>query len=752
MANQEQGRSDGYDVQRYWRILVRRRWVIGLAVLTAALISLIGSFLTTPMYKATTRLQIERQHPDILNIREVARPEYFSAFDHFYRTQYEIIGSAPVARLAVERLDLTNHPAFAPSTGPPGLLARLKSLLPRKGRVKVERDPVDIAADRLRANLEVLPVTYSYLVDLAWVNEDPEFAAKVTNGVADAYIEFSLRNDFSTTDQAREFLLNQIETLKQEIAAIEDRLQEYAEAKNIFSIDDANNLTLKALGDISEQQTVAETALARAEATKRAVDKSPPESLPEVMSSDLIARLRAEYATYEAQYSEKSRVFGDGWPGMQTLRAKIDQARERLEVETARIAEQVRDRREAGYLQARSEVEQLDALLGRHEQAAQRLKRDAVEYANLTSEVREKRDSLDALLRRQNEMALSTRLMDLAETSSNIRVVERAKPATVPFRPRTSLNLLVGLLLGLTLGPALALFLDYLDNTVTSAAELESLVSVPVLAVIPRHGSAEPALARVRRRTAALDSIDLIAHHSSRARAAEAYRGLRTSILLSSPGRPPRRIVITSAIPEEGKTATALNLGIVLAQLGRRVALVDSDLRRPRLHVALGASNRVGASTFLSGLEKDPARLVQPTSIEHLYFIASGPIPPNPSELLNSPVFNRLGTELLEQGFDHVLFDSPPVLSVSDPVIVAADADASILVVRAGSTPRQSIRAAVDRLAQSGRGPLGVVLNRYEQSRTTAYDSYEYDSAYVPDDGDDAPGATEAAQHASGGA
>jgi capsular exopolysaccharide synthesis family protein len=188
--------------------------------------------------------------------------------------------------------------------------------------------------------------------------------------------------------------------------------------------------------------------------------------------------------------------------------------------------------------------------------------------------------------------------------------------------------------------------------------------------------------------------------------------------------------VLTSALPEEGKTATALNLAVVLAQLGRRVVLVDTDLRRPRLHRALGVENRRGVSTFLSGLEQDLGLLVTRTGVENLELIPSGPLPPNPSELLNSPVFSRMGHALLERGFDHVLFDSPPVLSVSDAVIVASVVDVGILVVRAARTPRQSVRLAAARLAQAAVAPLGVVLNYWCAETPGLYGSYQYYGRY----------------------
>jgi capsular exopolysaccharide synthesis family protein len=249
-----------------------------------------------------------------------------------------------------------------------------------------------------------------------------------------------------------------------------------------------------------------------------------------------------------------------------------------------------------------------------------------------------------------------------------------------------------------------------------------------VLAVIPRYRGNTTPLSRVRRKTsdAREASIDLIAHRDGRSGVSEAYRGLRTSILLSHAGQPPRLIVLTSALPEDGKTATALNLAVVLAQLGRRVILVDTDLRRPRLHQAFGVENRRGVSTYLSGLEDDPQRLVVATGIDSLDLLPSGPIPPNPSELLNSAVFAGLGPELLERGYDHVLFDSPPVLSVSDPAIVASAADTGILVVRSGRTPRQSARLAAERLEQTGGGAFGVVLNDFDvEAKGSSYERYQ---------------------------
>lgn len=711
----------------YWTIIARRRWIVYLALSAVTLTALVGSFLTTPLYRSTAVLQIERQNPDILTFRDLAQVDYsFAAYSDFYETQYKVLSSLPVARKAARRLSLAEHPFFAPADSQPGLLARLKSILPRGGKVRA-RDHEEIVAEQLLAGLEIAPVRNSHLVQVSWVSSDPDLSAQVANAMADAFIQFNIESQYSTSDQAEEFLINQIGMLKREIGVHEDRLQEYGEAKRIVSIDDSNNVTLQALKAISERRTAAQTTLAKAQADHEATLAAPTDALAEVLNSDLIARLRQEYAAYEAELTEKSRQFKDGWPGMQTLESKFEQAKLRLDVETERIAAQVRAAAEADYRKALGEVANLDRLLTAQEQAAQRLKRDAVEYATLQTEVRKKRETLNALIARQNEMALSTRLQDMDSTSTNIRVMEQARPAAAPFSPNTKLNLILGLGFGLVLGVGMALFLEYLDNTISSAAELQSLTGLPTLAVIPRYREGGVKASRMRRRQAPspAGTIDFVTRREAGAAASEAFRELRTAILLSNPGSPPRRIAITSSVPEEGKTATAINLAVVLAQLGRRVLLVDTDLRRPRLHKAFDVRNERGVSNYLSGNEADPTKLVLETALEHLDLLPSGPIPPNPSELLNSTTFLEMGSSLIARGYDHIVFDSPPSLSVADPVIIANVVDVTILVARSGFTPKQSVREVAAKLRQSNVAHVGAVLNDFDaESQGGSYYGY----------------------------
>ena len=716
----------GRHLRDYWQVLQRRRFVVYLAVAAVTLVALVGSFLITPLYRATTTLQIERQNPEIFTFRDVSSVDYsWSAYADFYQTEYRILSSEAVARKAVARLGLTSHPDFQPGSAKPGLYARLRGLFPSRG-VTVPRTAEDVAAETLLASLEIAPVRNSHLVQISWVSPDPRTAARVANAVAEAYIQFTIEAQFTTSDQATEFLADQIGKLRTDLDAIERRLQQYGESKGIVSIDDNSNITMRALSDIATRRTEARTNLARAKASYDALRATSPEGLPQVVQSELITRLKGELAVTESEYGEKSRLFKDDWPGMQTLKGKLEQGRARVEQETNTIVRNVLLAAESDYRKAQEEYGNLDGLLRSQQGAAQDLKRDSVEFANLQGEAAKKREMLGSLIARQNEMALSSRLKDLQETSSNVRVVDTAKPPVAPFRPRTRLNVVLGLLLGAGLGIGMAFFLDYLDSTLVAAADAQAASGLPVLAVVPRHGDA--VASRVRRRVlprpARAGSADLVAHQEPKSRISEAYRELRTAVLLSSAQQAPRRIMVTSAVPEEGKSQTALNLAVVLAQLGRRVLLIDTDLRRPRLHRVFGLAASPGLSSYLSGLEELPVPVR--TAVPGLDLLASGPIPPNPSELLNAPVFFDLAAQAALAGYEHLVFDTPPVLSVSDPLVAARAMDAVVVVVRAGRTQRESLRTAVERIRQVGGKPTGVVLNDLDPAAHggSAYGAY----------------------------
>jgi capsular exopolysaccharide synthesis family protein len=413
--------------------------------------------------------------------------------------------------------------------------------------------------------------------------------------------------------------------------------------------------------------------------------------------------------------------FKPDWPPLAQIAEELERARSRLQLEARTIADQVRSVVQAEYDKLRAEVEGLEREVNQQRTELQREGRETIEYAGLQAEIQTRQKVLSDLVARQSETATSERLRDTR--ASNIRIVDRAMPARSPVRPKKLLTLAVALILGLGLGAGLALLLDHVDNTVKDENDVSRLTALPVLAHVPLYQPLRAVSERPEAESGAGEA-DLASHHDPRSAFAEAFKNLRTSLLLASPDRPPRSIVVTSCEPSDGKSTVCLNLALVLTQMGRRVLVVDADLRRPRLHRMLGLAKDVGLSSALSG-NAGAEEIVQETGIPHLFAVSSGPIPPNPSELLESPSLAALVERLRATGsFDHLFFDSPPALQVTDSVILASRMDASIVVVRAGKTARESLTQGMARLRPSRGHVVGVVLNALSEESDYYYHRY----------------------------
>ncbi|MBZ5640776.1 MAG: polysaccharide biosynthesis tyrosine autokinase [Acidobacteriia bacterium] len=718
----------------YWRILVQRRAVIlaclGIFVAAAVLYSVFA----TREYEAVTTLQIERQGPEILGFKDIVSVDSaYNAYQDFYQTQYKILQSRTVMRLAVERLDLPNRPEF---------VARRKSPIQRMSdavRSTVSNpasggDPLRPALTFITKSLSIQPIRNSRLVKIAFTDRDRVLAADVANAVADAYQQFNFDARSSTTGQATEFLTKEVARLQQEIADLERKLQEYGQLKEILSVSDGTrDISQQALSDISTRYVDAQGRLALAEARYRAVKGIPPESLPEVLNSPLISNLRQQYAEVERRHSQMSERFKPDWPPLQQLQQELDIARDRLRIESDNIASQVRDVAKADYDRVRGEVAGLERQFGTQKIEVQRVNRDAIEYASLKTEIETRRKVLSDLVARKSQTATSERLADTR--ASNVRVVDRAEPPRSPVRPKKLLNLVLSVVFGLGLGVGMAFLLDHLDNTVKTEQDLQRTASLPALGYVPLFQPLRVVADGGEKSAHAPPAVDLESHRDPRSAFAEAFKNLRTSLLLASADRPPRTIVITSSEPGDGKSTVALNLAIVLTQLGRRVLIVDADLRRPRLHRMLNLSNAAGLSSYLSGNAR-PAELIQDTEVPNLLAITSGPIPPNPSELLGASRLELLVEKLIEEGrFEHVIMDSPPSIQVADGVILSSRMEATVMVVRAGKTSRTSLAQATGRLRQARGRVIGAVLNAVQESGGYYhYYRYKYYRHYAEED------------------
>ncbi len=714
----------------YWRVLVRRRHVVLTCWVCIVGIAAILTLVATPLYRATATLQIERQGPDILTHKDVVSVDYsYQAYADFYQTQYKIVQSHAVLRIAAEQLDLPTRPELATRQRPP--LARLRDWItdlvsspaaePHDGETT---DPLDGFVEFLAAGLRVQPQRNSHLVLISFTDRDPGLARDAANAVAAAYQEFSLTSRYSATGEANAFLTKQVAQVQSEITAMEQKLQETSARKEILALrDDTTNITSKALADLSGQYVAAKGRLALAEARLSAIQSAVPDSLPEVLASPLILGLKSQYAEIERRRSQLAERFRADWPAMRQLDEELSQARARLEIETQGIARQVKSVAEADHAQARAEVESLGRRVDEQKLEVQRVNRDATEVASLKAEIDTRRRFLEDLVGRQSETEVSNRLRDTE--ASNIRVVDAALTPESPVSPRKRFNLIAAMLLGLAVGVGAAFLADHLDNTVKGEPDLERTAKLPVFGHVPLFEPLRVVSDPHAPSVGSQHPIGLASWLDPRSAFSEAFRNLRTSLLLASPDQPPRIIVVTSCEPGDGKSTVSVNLAVVLTQLGRRVLLIDADLRRPRLHRIFAVSNNTGLSSLMTG-NATFEEVVQDCDIPGLALVSSGPLPPNPSELLQSASLQVMLARLRSGGeFDHVLFDSPPAVQVADSLILAACADATLVVVRSGKTARDSLVAGVARLRQAHVHVSGAVLNAVREQ-----DGYHYAYKY----------------------
>jgi len=719
-------------ILNYGNQVLRRRWlVVCVAVAVTALVA-VATFRARPTYRGVATVQIDRSDSNVLRFQDaVPFDNSYLSYQDYYQTQYRLIRSRAVALRTVEWLDLASDPAFLPATAP-GPISRLWAAVTRPLSRKAsssgaDADPKQPLVDAVLGGLRVEPIRSTRLVQISYLSHSPEWASRVANGVADAYISFGMEARVDTNENAGDFLTTQISSLRREVAELERALQRYGESKEIIPTSGEGNTALSALEDLQKAFTAAQAERAEKEAVYSSLQTAPDNAIPQGLGSSLIQELTAQVATLEREQAEMERKFKPGWPALAHVSSKLEQARERLRLETASIASGAREQAETAYQTAVAREANLSGLLETQKKAVLRLATDSIEYTNLRSEIAKKRETLDQLLKRQNEIALSSHLRDARQ--SGTRVIDRARVPKQPHLPNVKLNLLLGLLAGLGLGIGLALGLEILDMSIKSADEIRSMTGYASIGVIPEHRA--QGLRAVRRGTAPATSdpdVDLVTFADPKSRLAEAYKDLRTATLLAFPDQPPRTILVTSCLAQEGKSATCLNLAIALAQAGKRVLLIDSDLRRPRLHRALNLSNQRGLSNFLSG-NAPIEPLIQDTRVAGLSMLASGPIPPNPSELLGSRNFLALTQEFAETGgFDHLVFDSPPLLSVADSVVIATVVDGTILVVHCGHTPREALDRAATRLRHSNIRVLGAVLNGVHDADRAHY-YHRYDDA-----------------------
>jgi len=736
-----------FHISQWLGVVRRRRVLLILVVGLVVAISIVLYFMTPRQYRATTMLQIERRPTSAAAMQQPMQIDDWFDAQSFYPTQYRLLQSRGLAERVVKDLRLVDDPVFNPG----------RSRLPggSGGAVTASDDAATLAglAYGVLGGLEVTPIRNTRLVEVSYVSTNPELAARIANGVVDAYVDWGVETRFATVGKASTFLTSQIEALKQEIQDKEAQLQAYSRRSDIVALDPSSNVTLQRLEGLNKDFVGAMSERIGKEARYKELANSPDDMVADTVSGGLVTQLRGEQLKLERDYATKLNTYKPEWPAMQELKAQIDRGRQHLANVTQEMVGKARDAARAEYQGALRREEALAAELTRQKSDAMQLNSAAVEYNNLKVEVSTRRSLLDELVRKQSETEVASRLQGTHD--SNIVVVDRALVPGGPYRPSLRRNLGLGIVLGLGLGLGFVFFVEYLDRSVKTSEDVDRILGLPLLAVIPdvgqhsggygysryygygqRRGKGPPGRPSPGSQKSGGDAgagqIELVSHFKPRLAVSEAYRSLRTALLLSTTNRL-KSVVVTSAIPGEGKTSTAVNLAVVLAQLGRQVLLVDADLRKPRLHEIFGVSNRLGLVNFLTG-SADENGIFLRTSVPNLSLAPTGPVPPNPSELLSSERMMDF-VAVAYQRFDYVVFDSPPILPVTDAIVLGAMSDGVVLCVGSGLVLREDARTCRQRLQLSDVRILGAALNRFREhhgrygKRYRAYQKYVDDAA-----------------------
>ncbi|MBI5605157.1 MAG: polysaccharide biosynthesis tyrosine autokinase, partial [Deltaproteobacteria bacterium] len=712
------------NLRDYWRVLSKRRWIIILFFLVCLTTVAIYSLTMTPIYQATAQLMIEKANPNILSTQELVAID--TSGTDFYQTQYQILESRSLAREVIKRLNLSQYHEFKrpekKESNLPGGIA-----VPVIGNPSPDNDSPLVGA--FLGKLKIQPIRNSRLVKVNFESQDPQLAAKVVNTLAQAYIDWGLGLRLKTQQNAAVFLDEQVKEVKRKLEASEQALQQYREKFGVAALTGGGG-SKESQGsgsqDISRQK-MSQVNAQLVEATNKRIEaeiyfkkaqeslKHPEqaESIPEAINNPVIVDIKSQEVKLLRDKMEKSEKFGPKHPTMVALNQEIESLRKKKFQEIKNLVDAMKSKYEATLAQEHS----LQAALGRSQ--AETINRDkiAIQYQVLQQETESNRGLYDMLLKRLKETNVSEE-----NRTVNIHVVDPAEIPKRPAKPRLKLNLLLACLVGLMGGVGVAFFLEYLDNTVKTPDDLKQYFNVPYLGPVPSFSieSEHP-------------GSELVSLTDPKSSASEAYRGLRTGILFSTPGHSPRSLLITSSGPQEGKTITSSNLAITMAQAGQKIIMLDCDMRKPRLHKVFNCEKGRGMSNILVG-EGDWKKLKVSTQIPNLEIIPSGPIPPNPAELIGSDRMKTLLAEILQE-YDRVLIDSPPIVAVTDSVLLSRFVEGVVLVIQVGVTARDVIANSIRQLQDVQAHVLGAVLNAVNIGKDSYY-YYQYYYYYYGESGD----------------
>ncbi|MBJ6978111.1 polysaccharide biosynthesis tyrosine autokinase [Luteimonas sp. MC1895] len=704
------GDEDEIDLLAYWRILVKRKWLVLGVLGTVVALALIATLMMPPVYRATAVMQIDRESVQILQVEGTGSAE--AAAPDFLTTQYELLKSRALAeRVAnelaidagtIERLAATSwwqratgalrpQPANAPGDDP---------------ATTAEADAmVDLgqAVGIVRSGLTVEPVRNSRLVRIHFDSTLPAFSARVVNAVADGFIAHAIERKFDASSYASKYIEEQLALAKGRLEESERALVAFATKENIVtSGEGSQSLESQNLGALNAALAAAQDDRIRAQASWSQVSGGG--QLPAgAISNSILNSLQQQRATLNSEYQQQLKTYKPEYPSMLALKGQIDEVDRQIAQERNAVRASIKAEYDAAQARENMLVAQIDSARGRTLDVDNR----SIDYNILRREVDTNRQLYDSLLQRYKEVGVAA---GAGVGTNNISIVDRAVVPGGRFKPNLPLNLAIGLMLGLMLGVLLAFVLEFLDDTLKGPEDIEQHLRMAVLGIIPHLKKQSVADAMADPRSAF----------------AEAYRSVRTALQFSTDHGVPRVLLVTSASASEGKSTTATTLARNFAQMGKRVLLIEADLRNPSMHRMMGVRSDTGLSSLLAGAAS-ASQVIMDTDDERLKIILAGPLPPNPAELLAGSRLLSMLTIAAEK-YDQVIIDGPPVLGIADAPILSNVAGGTLVVVQAGETRIKTAQAALKRLAAARAHVIGAVLTHYD-AKVAGY-GYDYASYY----------------------
>ena len=720
-AGDEQGSSSSFRKLLFTGLglALKYRWLI-LAICALALaMGFIVTFTATPFYQATVTIQIDRQAAKVVKLD--GPQDNVSDGDRFYQTQYDLLKSRSLAERVAQDLNLAGASDFLnpPSTSAWGKLSDL--IFSSANTATEDKQTEDkgnfgqrkaTAASVVQSGLSFAPGLRSSLVKISFASPSPKWAQQIADGVADSYVSSNLERRYGATTYARNFLKERLEELKLKLEESEKALVAYADEKELIDLSiaatgphSAGSKQSLVDSDLAALNTVLQKVVAErihAQEHWEQANDSVGIGLPQILDDTAIKALRGQRAVLMADYQNKLSTFKPAYPDMLKLKAQIDQ----IDQEIKSAVDVIKKSLKARYESALQQEVLLKKKMDETKRGVLDTRNKEIQYNILKREADTNRTLYEGLLQQYKDVGIAGTV-----GTNNVAIIDRAQRPGAPFRPDLKKNLQISLVLGL-LAAALAIALfEMLDDTFKSPEEIEEQLGLAVLGIIP------------------LADGNVLENISGSSHLGEAFRSFRTALQFSTDQGAPKSIVVTSSQPAEGKSTTALALAVNFAQLGMKVLLIDADLRNPSQHRNLKRNNGAGLSNYLAG-STVPESIFQETQIEGLYFMPSGPLPPNPAELLAGPRMMSLLSTASEK-VDTVIIDSPPVLGLADAPLLASVASGTLLVIATSDTRRGVVKGALKRLHFARARMVGALMNKCDFRKSYGYGyGYGYGAGY----------------------